>query len=159
MPTLLTRMSADGSAFESAAQPSAVPRSAPTPRTVAPGTVRFNAAIALSTADFVRPFNTTTAPHSARPLAIAKPIPAVEPVTMAVLLDRSILIMSFSPFVASLISEQHAEIKLDSSVRHMAPNIRHTIRVVARRNQRIVGGRDARGQRTQQKQQSLLLGI
>jgi hypothetical protein len=38
----------------------------------------------------VRPFKTTVAPASAKPLAMAKPIPSVDPVTIAILCERSI---------------------------------------------------------------------
>src|SRR6266436_3000123 len=90
IPTLLTRISATGSAFTRAAQPAVVPRSAAMPRKAAPGTARFSLASAASTPACLRPFTTTAAPASARPWAMAKPIPAVEPVTMAILSERSI---------------------------------------------------------------------
>src|ERR1700736_2557473 len=90
MPTLLTRMSQLGSAFTSASQPLAVERSAETARTLASGVPSHMAAIALSTALRLRPLITTVAPQAARPRAIARPIPPVEPVTIAVLPKRSI---------------------------------------------------------------------
>jgi hypothetical protein len=40
----------------------------------------------------VRPLITTVAPAPAKPLAIAKPMPSVEPVTIAVLPERSMFI-------------------------------------------------------------------
>jgi len=46
-------------------------------------------AIAFFTAASERPLTTTLAPAEARPLAMARPIPAVEPVTMAFLPERS----------------------------------------------------------------------
>lgn len=83
-------MSAFGSAATKAAQPSAVPRSPATPRTLASGWPFRIAAIARSTAAWLRPLTTTVAPAAARPLAMAKPMPAVEPLTIASLSLRSI---------------------------------------------------------------------
>jgi DNA-binding transcriptional MerR regulator len=40
-----------------------------------------------------RPFSTTAAPACANPLAIAKPMPPVDPVTIAVFSERSIFIL------------------------------------------------------------------
>ena len=45
---------------------------------------------ARSTASGVRPLTTTFAPAAASPLAVARPMPAVEPVMMAVFPERSI---------------------------------------------------------------------
>ena len=62
------------------------------PRMVAAGMALFNAAMALSTALEARPLMTTVAPDAANPLAMAKPMPAVEPLTIAILLRRSMFI-------------------------------------------------------------------
>src|SRR5919106_3559507 len=96
MPTLLIRMSAAGSVATKVSQPCAEPRSAITPRTIAPGTASFRAALAWSTEACVRPLITVLAPAVANPSATAKPMPAVEPVTTAVLFERSIF-MGCSP--------------------------------------------------------------
>src|SRR2546430_6746702 len=83
------RTSARGTCFVNAATPSFVPRSAAIPDTLAEGTSWRIFCNATSTRAAVRPFTRTCAPSCARAAAMAKPIPAVEPVTTASL--------SFSP--------------------------------------------------------------
>jgi hypothetical protein len=90
MPALLMRMSTSGSAATSALQPAAVETSAATPRTLALGTTFVIAATAASTLAWVRPLTTTVVPAEASPLAMAWPMPEVEPVTSAVFPVRSI---------------------------------------------------------------------
>jgi len=92
MPALLTRISTSGTAASSALQPAAVETSAAMPRTLPPGTAFAIAATAASTLAWPRPLMMTSAPVPARPLAIALPMPAVEPVTSAVFPERSIFI-------------------------------------------------------------------
>ena len=58
-------------------------RSATRPSRRAAGWSRRIASSAVTTRASVRPFTTTRAPSAASPLAMAKPIPAVEPVTSA----------------------------------------------------------------------------
>ncbi len=89
MPALLTRMSMAPAALASLAQPSAVETSAAMPVT-APPPAALTAATPLSTVSCLRPLTTTLAPVAARPLAMARPMPAVEPVTSAVFPERSI---------------------------------------------------------------------
>src|SRR5471030_303312 len=59
------------------------------PRTLAERSRCLSWVTAASTASCLRPLITTSAPDSARPLAMAKPMPWVEPVMRAVLPDRS----------------------------------------------------------------------
>src|SRR5258707_535376 len=92
MPVLLMRMSTSGSAATSVLHPATVETSAATPRTLAPGTALAIAATPASTLAWVRPLTATVAPAAASPLAIAWPIPEVEPVTSAVFPERSIFI-------------------------------------------------------------------
>ncbi|MGY2936761.1 hypothetical protein ACVWZ6_006363 [Bradyrhizobium sp. GM6.1] len=87
MPALLMRMSTSGSAAASALQPAAVETSAAMPRTFPPAPSSLRTA--ASTLSWPRPLITTLAPEPARPLAMAWPMPAVEPVTRAVFPDRS----------------------------------------------------------------------
>src|SRR5471032_1845958 len=95
MPRLLMRMSVSATLAIRAFAPSAVPRSAAKPVTSAFGSVALICAIACCTRCSVRPFTTTAAPALARPCAIACPIPAVEPVTIAVLPSRLMIILRF----------------------------------------------------------------
>ena len=88
-PALFTRMSAEPRALTSAAQPAAVERSAATPSTLASGWADFSFSSAALTLASLRPLITTRAPQLARPRAMAWPMPAVEPVTIAVLPLRS----------------------------------------------------------------------
>src|SRR5271156_6041901 len=78
---LLTRTSTPGSAWMSFAQPAAFATSLATPDTFALGCALRILATAASTRSWVLPFTTTDAPSAANALAVAKPIPAVEPVT------------------------------------------------------------------------------
>jgi hypothetical protein len=94
MPALLTRISGAGTAAMSAAHPASVATSAATPSAVAPGTSARNAATAAATLSCLRPLITTRAPAAARPRAMAWPMPAVEPVTSAVLPLKSIFIVA-----------------------------------------------------------------
>src|ERR1700720_3305616 len=84
MPRLLTRISTLGTALRRMAAPSAVAGSASTPRTSAPPDVRMPAT-AWSSLTWLRPVTTTLAPSTASLRAIARPMPAVDPVTSAVL--------------------------------------------------------------------------
>ena len=59
-------------------------------RTFAPDTSFCRRAMAAFTLCSLRPLMMISAPLSARPLAIAKPIPAVEAVTSATFPDKSI---------------------------------------------------------------------
>ena len=95
MPILLTRMSASGTARVRVAAPSAVARSAAIPASVAPGTSCCNFATAAAVRPASRPLSVTAAPAAARPRAIAKPMPAVEPLTTADRPFRSIIMGSF----------------------------------------------------------------
>ena len=88
IPALLMRMSTSGSADTSALQPEAVDTSAAMPRTLPPAASSLRTA--ASTLSWPRPLITTLAPEAARPLAMAWPMPAVEPVTSAVFPERSI---------------------------------------------------------------------
>src|SRR5665647_1851426 len=83
-PTLLTRMSTSGYCFATAATPSTVDRSAAAGRSSAVGLSFVIRAIASSTRACVRPLTITAAPSRASVLAIAKPMPSVEPLTSAV---------------------------------------------------------------------------
>jgi hypothetical protein len=89
MPALLTRISIAGTAAASCSHPSAVETSAAMPRTFAFVMAAFSADAALSALVCVRPLTTTSAPDCASPLAMAKPIPLVEPLTSAVFPERS----------------------------------------------------------------------
>src|SRR5712692_6610579 len=83
MPTLFTRTSTSGTSASRRAAPRAVPRSAAMPR--APPPISRTAA---STRSCVRPFTITSAPSRASARAMANLMPAVDPVTSA-LLPRS----------------------------------------------------------------------
>ncbi len=83
MPRLLTRISASPARLMKVSTPSAVPRSAAMASTFACGNVCVSRFLAASADCSLRPLRTTAAPASASPRAMAKPIPAVEPVTMA----------------------------------------------------------------------------
>src|SRR3984885_2060284 len=78
---LLTRISTLGRACVSFAQPAAFETSLATPDTSALECDFRILAMAASTRCCVLPFTTTDAPSAANALAVAKPIPAVEPVT------------------------------------------------------------------------------
>src|ERR1700756_3596526 len=92
IPALLIRMSTSGNAATSALHPAAVETSAAMPLILPAGPAPAIAATAASTLALLRPLTTTLAPAAARPLAIAWPMPAVEPVTSAVFPERSIFI-------------------------------------------------------------------
>src|SRR6267142_6364979 len=89
MPRLLTRISTSGNCFTSAAQPAALPRSNAAACTLADGAACWTFATASPTAALSRPLTITSAPICASPLAVASPMPRVEPVTSAVLSVRS----------------------------------------------------------------------
>src|SRR2546429_3324849 len=89
MPRLLTRMSTSGNCFTSAAQPAALPRSNVATCTLADGAACRTFATASPTATLSRPLTITSAPICASPMAVASPMPRVEPVTSAVLSVRS----------------------------------------------------------------------
>src|SRR5690606_7511926 len=76
-------------------QPSAVPASATTATAVSHPLAAFRLASAASIRLCSRPTSTRLAPALARPMAIARPIPLDEPVTMAFLPVRSICICLF----------------------------------------------------------------
>src|SRR5271170_2228037 len=78
---LLTKTSTLARAWMSFAQPAAFATSLATPETSAFGCDFRILAMAASTRCCVLPFTTTDAPSAANALAVAKPIPAVEPVT------------------------------------------------------------------------------
>jgi hypothetical protein len=80
MPRLFTRMSVSCTSAISFRAPSSVPRSASTARTT-PG----SEAIAASSFFALRPGTATSTPSSASKRAIARPIPAEPPVTIAFL--------------------------------------------------------------------------
>jgi hypothetical protein len=92
IPALLIRMSTSGSRSVSVWHPAAVETSAARPAILLPGATLASAVTAASTLACDRPLTTTLAPDSARPLAMAWPMPAVEPVTSAALPERSIFI-------------------------------------------------------------------
>jgi hypothetical protein len=91
MPRLLTRMSASPACRTKSATPSARARSAGIPSTRLRGTAPLSRSTAAATLSPLRPLITTAAPACASPRAIAKPMPAVDPVTMARLLLRSMI--------------------------------------------------------------------
>src|SRR2546422_1013745 len=84
IPRLFTRTSASGTRRTNASTPLALPRSAATPRAPAPPARPRMRSTADDTRASVRPLTTTAAPSSASAVAIANPMPAVEPVTTAV---------------------------------------------------------------------------
>ena len=71
------------------------------------GTSLAMVAIASSTRYRVRPVIITRAPAADRPLAMESPMPAVEPVTIAVLLLRSICMGIYSKHSISLVWARH----------------------------------------------------
>ena len=85
MPRLFTKTSASATCFRNASTPFAVPKSAATPRNSAFATRWRILSSAAATRASVRPLTTTFAPSAARAVAIANPIPAVEPDTTAAL--------------------------------------------------------------------------
>src|SRR4051812_7928441 len=95
MPRLLTRMSTSGNCATSAAQPSAPPRSNAAAWTLADGEACRIFAIASVTAASSRPLTITSAPICASPIAVASPMPRVEPVTSADFPVRSRFIRPF----------------------------------------------------------------
>src|SRR5437868_12258750 len=107
MPRLLTRMSTSGNCFTSAAQPAALPRSNVATCTLADGAACRTFATASPTAALSRPLTITSAPICASPMAVASPMPRVEPVTSAVLSVRSIS-MHYPPFLF-LFGRRHDE--------------------------------------------------
>src|SRR6266404_101527 len=84
MPTLFTSTSTAGNFAITASAPAKPQKSAAMPSTLAFVVLDRIAAIAAFTRSCVRPFTKTCAPSLASELAIAKPIPAVDPVTNAV---------------------------------------------------------------------------
>src|SRR6266550_4214646 len=97
MPRLFTSTSQPGQARARRSQPAAEPRSPAKPFTPPEEADAAMSATALSTAAWVRPLTTTFAPDAASPLAMARPMPAVEPLTMAVLPERSMFMTSDAP--------------------------------------------------------------
>src|ERR1700720_306789 len=93
MPRLFTRMSVFRARVTKAATPSALDRSAAMPSTFAFGKIPASRDIEASTFFWLRPLITTVAPDAASPCAIAKPMPDVEPDTMACLPDKSMIMM------------------------------------------------------------------
>src|SRR5882762_9510327 len=85
IPRLLTRMSASGTCWRNVSTPWAVPKSAGTPRRSGFPTLARIFLTATSTRASVRPLTMTLAPSAASVAAMAKPIPAVDPDTTAVL--------------------------------------------------------------------------
>src|SRR6266446_713472 len=83
VPRLFTRMSTPGKRRVASIEASALARSSARGSSVAEGTAARMAASASVTRFSLRPLRMTRAPSAARPLAIAKPMPAVEPVTRA----------------------------------------------------------------------------
>ncbi len=83
-PRLLTRMSTFGNSFAIASTPASIDRSPAAPRSCAFGTSLAIRDTASSTRSCVRPFTITVAPSRARVLAIAAPMPSVDPLTRAV---------------------------------------------------------------------------
>src|SRR6266704_3398582 len=77
-------MSASGTRAMSAFTPATVLRSAATPETRAPAAAARTLSTAVRTRGSVRPFRTTAAPSRDNASAMAKPMPAVDPVTTAV---------------------------------------------------------------------------
>src|SRR5205823_2586247 len=94
VPRLLTRMSASGACAKKASAPSAVERSAAMPEMSTSGKASRICRTASSTRAFPRPLTTTEAPARASPSAVARPMPAVDPVTIAVR-PLSSIFMSF----------------------------------------------------------------
>src|ERR1700730_15529759 len=93
MPRLFTRMSVCRARVTKAATPSALDRSAAMPSTFAFGRMPARRDIEASTFFWLRPLITTVAPDAASPCAIAKPIPDVDPDTMACLPDKPMIMM------------------------------------------------------------------
>src|SRR6267143_163108 len=85
IPRLLTKMSASGTCWRNVSTPWAVPRSAGTPRRSAFPTLARIFLTAAATRASVRPLTMTLALSAASVAAMAKPIPAVDPDTTAVL--------------------------------------------------------------------------
>ena len=83
MPRLWTRMSASAKRSSVARVPSAVPRSAARPSRFPETPALLRAVRAWSTRFVLRPFTVRDAPSFGKPFAIAKPMPAAEPVTSA----------------------------------------------------------------------------
>src|SRR5262249_34657105 len=71
-----------------------VAASAAPPLILPAGFAAMMAFTAASTLSWPRPLTTTLAPVAARPFAMARPMPAVEPVMSAVLPERSIFIVA-----------------------------------------------------------------
>jgi hypothetical protein len=88
MPRLLTRICTWGWCCASFSATTAVLRS-PAKPTTSPPVFAFSSATASSTDDCERPLTITRAPSCARLVAIARPIPAVLPLTRASLPCRS----------------------------------------------------------------------
>src|ERR1700694_6172705 len=93
MPRLLTRIAVCRARPTKAATPSALDRSAAMPSTFAFGRIPASRDTEASTLFWLRPLITTVAPDAASPCAIAKPMPDVEPDTMACLPDKSMIMM------------------------------------------------------------------
>ncbi len=127
MPRLLTRTSAEVTCCRNESTPAEVPRSAATPRASAFGTRWRIFPRAAATRASVRPLITTLAPSAAKAMAIASPIPAVEPDTTAVLSCSS----RFIPCLRSVAEEW---LSLDQNIERISV-------VLARSNQRCVNRR------------------
>src|SRR6266404_6297251 len=84
MPTLFTSTSTAGSFAITASAPAEPEKSAAMPSTLAAAACDRIASTAASTRSCVRPFTWTCAPSLASDLAIANPIPAVDPVTRTI---------------------------------------------------------------------------
>ena len=100
-------MSVCGWAAMSVSLPGTVPRSQTTPRASLRPHPSLTFPTAASTRPWSRPTSVTRAPALASPVAMARPMPPVEPVTMAVLSDRSIILMfSSTSIFANAVSSQ-----------------------------------------------------
>src|SRR5215213_10012816 len=102
MPRLLTRISTSGNATIRAAQPSASPRSNMAACALARGTACLIFAIASTTGAASRPLTMTSAPMRASSVAVASPMPRLEPVTSASFPLRSMSIRSYALSVAAI---------------------------------------------------------
>src|SRR5229473_7704060 len=106
----MTRISARPARRRNSVAPWVVARSAAIPSTAAPASVSTSCRTASLTAPSPRPLITTAAPASARPLAIANPIPAVEPLITARWPCKSIFILrarlQFRRRIANAVSDR-----------------------------------------------------
>src|SRR5437879_2116247 len=108
MPTLFTSTSTAGSFAITASAPAEPEKSAAMPSTFAAAAWDRIASTAASTRSCVRPFTWTCAPSLASDLAIANPIPAVDPVTRAIfpvsLRSTSFSCRKAAPLVVTLLA-------------------------------------------------------